>query len=97
MTIRCDKDPEYLSQLLIDWAQSHGITITYIEPGKPQQNAYVERTNRTVRYDWPNQHLFDSITDVQDFATRGRRTYNQGRPNRGLGGITPIQKSALLA
>ena len=97
LAIRCDNGPEYISQLLIDWAKSHGITITYIQSGKPQQNAYVERYNRTVRYDWLNQHLFDSIADVQDFATRWLWTYNHERPNMGLGGITPIQKLALVA
>jgi len=94
---RCDYGPEYLSQLLTDWAKNQGITLTYIQPGKPQQNAYVERYHRTVRYDWLNQYLFDTIAEVQEFATRGRWTYHHERPNRGLGGITPIQKWALVA
>ena len=44
--------------------------ILYIQPGQPQQNAYGERFNRTVRYDWLNQMLFDSIDDVQEQATK---------------------------
>ena len=66
-------------------------------PGKPQQNAYVERYNRTVRYAWLARTLFDSIEQVQDEATRWLWTYNHERPNMALGGITPMQKLALAA
>lgn len=97
LVIRCDNGPEYISQLLTDWAKAQGITITHIQPGKPQQNAYVERYNRTVRHDWLNQHLFDTIAQVQDFATRWLWTYNHERPNMALGGITPKQKLAFVA
>jgi len=63
-----------------------GRSIRFIQPGKPQQNAYIERYNRTVRYDWLAHHLFDSVSDIQDFATRWLRTYNHERPNMyGLG------------
>ncbi len=57
----------------------------------------MKRYNRTVRYDWLNQHLFDAIAEVKGFATRWPWTTNHERPNRGLGGITPIQKLALVA
>jgi transposase InsO family protein len=50
--IRCDNGPEYVSAALMGWAEAEGIRLEYIQPGKPQQNAYVERYNRTVRYDW---------------------------------------------
>jgi putative transposase len=77
--------------------EKQGITLQYIQPGNPQQNAYVERYNRTVRYDWLNQYIFDSISSVQDFATHWLWTYNNERPNMGLGGITPKQKLELTA
>jgi putative transposase len=68
----------------------------FIQPGKPQQNSYIERYNRTIRYDWLAQHyLFSSIDEVQDYATRWLWTYNHERPNIALGGITPKQKLAL--
>ena len=67
------------------------------QPGKPQQNAYIERYNRTVRYDWLSHYLFDSIDEVQDFATQWLWTYNHERPNMALGGITPKQKLAIAA
>ena len=95
--IRCDNGPEYISGVLQAWADQCGIRVDYIQPGKPQQNAYIERYNRTVRYDWLSQYLFDSIAEVQDFATRWLWTYNHERPNMGLGGITPTQKLAMVA
>lgn len=80
-----------------DMGGKKGITIEYIQPGKPQQNAYIERYNRTVRYGWLNQHLFTSITEVQEHATQWLWIYNNERPNMALGGITPKQKLALVA
>lgn len=96
-TIRCDNGPEYISELLKNWSEELGIQLEFIQPGKPQQNAYIERYNRTVRYDWLAQFLFDSIEEVQEYATRWLWTYNHERPNMGLGGITPIQKLAMVA
>jgi putative transposase len=95
--LRCDNGPEYISAGLATWAEQQSIRIEYIQPGKPQQNAYIERYNRTVRYDWLSQYLFDSIQEVQDFATRWLWIYNHERPNMALGGITPKQKLALAA
>lgn len=68
---------------------------SHIQPGKPQQNAYVERYNRTVRYAWLARTLFDTIEQVQDKATRWLWAYNHERPNMALGGITPMQKLAV--
>ena len=58
---------------------------------------YVERYNRTVRYDWLNRYLFESMTEVQEFATRWLWKYNHERPNMALGGITPKQKLSMAA
>jgi putative transposase len=96
-TIRCDNGPEYISAVTLAWAEQRGIKIDFIQPGNPQQNAYVERYNRTVRYDWLAHHLFDSVDEVQDFATKWLWSYNHERPNMAIGGITPKQKLALAA
>ena len=96
-SIRCDNGPEYVSRKLLTWAKHRGIHLAFIQPGKPQQNAYIERYNRTVRYDWLNQYLFESTEDVQNQATRWLWHYNNERPNMGLGGITPQQKLAMAA
>ncbi len=65
--------------------------------GKPQQNGYAERYNRTVRYDWLNQYLFESIDEMRDFATEWLWTYNNERPNMGIGGIPPARKRVMAA
>jgi putative transposase len=96
LAIRSDNGPEYIGSTLINWAQQHGIRLDHIQPGKPQQNAYIERYNRTVRYDWLSHYLFESIDEVQDYATDWMWIYNHERPNMALGGITPKQKLALL-
>lgn len=90
--IRCDNGPEYISGLLITWAEEQGIKLEFIQPGNPQQNAYIERFNRTVRYDWLGQYIFTDLAEVQEQATRWLWHYNNERPNMGLGGITPRQK-----
>ena len=95
--IRCDNGPEYISQKLQNWAEKQKITLQYIQPGNPQQNAYIERYNRTVRYDWLNQYLFQTIEEVREFATKWLWVYNNERPNTAIGGITPKMKLALAA
>lgn len=95
--LRCDNGPEYISQTLLDWANQQGIRIEHIQPGKPQQNAYVERYNRTARYDWLNQHLFDTIEQVREQATQWLWTYNNERPNMALDDMTPKQNLASMA
>ena len=95
--LRCDNGPEYISLALQSWAYDQGIRLEYIQPGNPQQNAYIERYNRTVRYDWLAQFLWESIEQVQGSATCWLWTYNNERPNMAIGGITPRQKLALAA
>lgn len=90
--IRVDNGPEYISATLQVWAAQCGIELMYIQPGKPQQNAYVERYNRTVQQEWLGQYHFDTLEQVQDHAKRWLWTYNNERPNMGIGGITPAQK-----
>ncbi len=53
----------------MEWAEKRGIALTYIQPGKPQQNAYVERYNRMVRHEWLDLFIFESIKEVQQIAT----------------------------
>ena len=95
--IRCDNGPEYTSNTLISWANTRGIQINFIQPGNPQQNAYIERYNRTVRYDWLGQHLFTSLDELQSYATRWQWFYNHERPNMALNGYTPMQHIQLLS
>lgn len=95
--IRCDNGPEYISAAIEAWAKSWGIRFEHIEPGKPQQNAYVERFNRTVRYEWLSQYHWSDLDEVRLFATQWMWMYNHERPNMALGGITPKQRLAMAA
>lgn len=94
--IRSDNGPESISGTFIAWAERRGIRLDHLQPGNPQQHAYIERYHRTVRYDWLRHYLFESIEEVQNDATDWMWTYHHQRPNRALGGMTPKQKSALL-
>ena len=69
-TIRVDNGPEYISEKLRKWAKKHGVMIQHIQPGQPQHNAYVERYNRTVRHEWLDQYIIESIEKAQDQATK---------------------------
>jgi len=95
--IRCDNGPEYISSALQTWAENNHIKIEYIQPGNPQQNAYVERFNRTVRYEWLSQYYWKDLEEVQLFATNWMWSYNHDRPNMALGGFTPKQHLAMAA
>ena len=92
LAIRVDNGPDYISDTLQAWAEKAGIALMYIQPGKLQQNTYVERYNRTVRIECLGRYHFETIEEVQDHATRWLWTYNNERPNMGIAGMTPIQK-----
>lgn len=87
--LRCDNGPEYISGALVNWANQHQITLLYIQPGKPTQNAYVERFNRTARHEWLDMHDFDSVEHAQELATQWQWQYNNERPNTSIGGVPP--------
>jgi putative transposase len=95
--IRCDNEPEYVSVQIQDWAKTRGIRLEYIQPGQPQQNAYVERVNQTVRYEWLSQYFWETLDEVQPYATQWMWKYNHDRPNMALGGITPKPRLAVAA
>jgi len=89
--LRCDNGPEYINQTLVSWANKHRITLLYIQPGKPTQNAYIERFNRTARHEWLDMHQFESIAHAQLLATQWLWQYNNERPHTAIGGIPPRQ------
>jgi putative transposase len=90
--IRLDNGSELGAAIFMEWCMEKGIELKFIQPGKPQQNAYVERFNRTVRYKWLSQHYWQSIDEVQMFATQWMYKYNHQLPNMDLGGIIPKQR-----
>ena len=60
-------------------------------------DAYIERYNRTVRHEWLDQYIIESIEEAQHHATKWLWTYNNDRPNMGIGGITPAMKLKMAA
>ena len=95
--VRSDNGSEMRSTEFQTWGQKRGIRLMFIQPGKPTQNAYVERFNRTVRYEGLDEHLFESVDPAQQTATEELWRYANERPNRANAGITPIQKLELAA
>lgn len=95
--IRCDNGPEYLSAAITAWAKDRQIELRYIQPGKPQQNAYIERFNRTARTEWLSVYEWENLMQVQTFATDWMWQYNHDRPHMALGGLTPNQRLAMTA
>lgn len=87
--LRLDNGPEYIAQSLIDWATAQRITLLYIQPGKPTRNAYIERFNRTVRHEWLDLHLFETVAQAQQLATNWLWTYNNERPHTAIGRVPP--------
>ena len=90
-SIRMDNGPEMTSHEFTEWAASQGIQLRYIQPGEPNQNAYIERFNRTYRHEVLDAYLFKSIEQVQQITEEWLREYNEQRPHDALGGIPPRQ------
>ncbi len=67
------------------------MAIQYIQPGKPNQNAYIERFNRTLRNELLDQHLFVRLEDVREAAYWWMLEYNEERPHDSLGDLTPVE------
>ena len=88
--LRLDNGPELTSIALTRWCAQHGIGLRYIQPGKPQQNAYIERFNRTYRTEVLNAYVFDSIAQVRELTTAWLITYNTKRPHDSLGRVPPL-------
>lgn len=89
--LRLDNGPELISQTLADWAEEHGVILAFIQPGKPVQNAYVERFNRTYREDVLDAYLFHTVAEVQAISQDWLEEYNAIRPHQALGNLPPYQ------
>ena len=87
--IRVDNGPEFIATRLSYWAETHGVKLEHIKPGKPAQNAYIERFNRTFREDILDMYLFNSLDQVRELSANWMIDYNENRPHKALGGIPP--------
>jgi putative transposase len=89
--LRTDYGPEFLGEAFAQWAKAAGMAIQYIQPGKPNQNAYIERFNRTFRDELLDRHLFTRLEDVREAVYWWMLEYNEERPHDSLGDLTPIE------
>jgi putative transposase len=91
--IRMDNGPELISQRLERWAKEKQIELLHIQPGKPAQNAYIERFNRTFREEVLDAYLFDDLEEVRTITERWLENYNTIRPHDALQGLLPRQSA----
>lgn len=89
-TLRMDNGPEFLSHTLQRWAQKQAIFLQYIQPGKPTQNAYIERFNRSYRTEVLDPHLFSTIQEVQEVTEQWIYRYNYQRTHEALRNVPPM-------
>ena len=87
--IRVDNGPEFRGRVFVEWCRVEGIVIKYIQPGKPMQNAYIERLNRTYREDVLDAYVFDTLEEVRILSDEWQDHYNNHRPHTALKGKTP--------
>ncbi len=78
-----------MGDVFSEWMRDNGVLVDYIEPGKPNQNAYIERFNRTYRTEVLNLYLFRNLREVREITSRWIRQYNEDRPHDALGGLPP--------
>jgi putative transposase len=89
--IRTDNGPELIAARLEQWAAERQITLAHIQPGKPAQNAFIERFNRTYREDVLDAYVFDDLSEVRNITESWLEEYNAIRPHDALQGLSPYQ------
>jgi putative transposase len=89
--IRVDNGPEFISHILDEWCRRHQIVLTYIQPGKPMQNGYVERCNGSIRKELLNAHVFYSLQEVREKIEEWMLDYNHHRPHESLNYRAPVE------
>jgi putative transposase len=94
--IRSDNGKEFTGKAMLNWAHRNGVALRLIEPGKPNQNAYVESFNGRLRDECLNEHWFTSLAHARAVIDIWRREYNEERPKRALDGLTPAEYARRL-
>jgi len=96
--IRCDNGPELISKVLEDWCTENDVELRHIQPGKPNQNAFIERFNRSYREEVLSAYLFIDLDQVREISWHWKREYNEVRPHDALGKVPPaVYRQALEA
>lgn len=89
--IRVDNGPEFISQKLDYWCKEHKVQLMFIQPGKPTQNAYIERLNGSIRRELLNAYVFKSLSEVREKTEQWMMDYNTNRPHKALNYRSPCQ------
>ncbi len=89
--IRVDNGSEFMADKFKAWCEAHHITIQYIQPGKPMQNGYIERLNRTYREDVLDAYLFESLEEVRMLSDEWMDHFNRFHPHQSLDGMAPLK------
>ena len=89
--IRLDNGSELRSSIFMGWCESKDIKLQFIQPGKPTQNAFIERFNKTYRHEVLNAYLFENLREVREITEQWITSYNEERPHSSLGRIPPRQ------
>lgn len=87
--MRMDNGPELVSLALAQWGEEHGVLLGFIKPGKPTQNAFIERFNRTYRTEILDFYLFRNLNEAREITERWIAEYNNERPHESLNNLTP--------
>jgi transposase InsO family protein len=97
LVIRTDNGKEFCGRAMLAWAHANNVTLRLIEPGKPNQNAYIESFNGRFRDECLNEHWFLNLEHAKAIIEAWRREYNEERPKKALGGLTPAAYAKQLA
>ena len=95
--IRTDNGKEFCGRAMLSWCHAHGVQLKLIEPGKPNQNAYIESFNGRLRDECLNENWFMNLQHARVLIDAWRREYNEERPKKALGGLTPAAYAKQLA
>lgn len=87
--LRCDNGPEFIAEALVEWCEKHGVHLHHIAPGKPNQNAFIERFNKTYRTEVLDAWVFTSLAEVRQVTEEWLDGYNTERPHDSLGDVPP--------
>ena len=91
-----DNGTEFTSRAILKWADENEVPWHYIDPGKPQQNAFIESFNGSLRDELLNEEMFDSLDDARRKLALWRYDYNNVRPHSSLGNQTPAEARRTL-